>query len=73
MAPSSSLSFTVKDPELVLPAKPTPYEQKQPSDADDQEALRYRFSLSCSMAAVHTRAQQTTFPSHYGFGHLPSP
>ncbi|KAG6782608.1 hypothetical protein POTOM_012018 [Populus tomentosa] len=64
--------LSVKDPELVLAAKPTPYEQKQLSDADDQDALRYRFSLSCSMAAVHTRAQQITFPSHYGFGHLPS-
>ncbi|KAL3610130.1 hypothetical protein D5086_001150 [Populus alba] len=45
MAPSSSpVSFTVRhrDPELVVPAKPVPYEQKQLSDVDDQEALRYQ-------------------------------
>ena len=39
----SSLSFTVKrhEPELVVPAKPTPREVKQLSDIDDQEGLRF--------------------------------
>ncbi|MBA0634875.1 hypothetical protein Godav_005207, partial [Gossypium davidsonii] len=36
------LEFTVQhcEPELVTPAKPTPYEQKLVSDIDDQEAFR---------------------------------
>ncbi|CAK7355910.1 unnamed protein product [Dovyalis caffra] len=48
MAPSSSLlPFAVrrKDPELVVPAKPIPYDQKQLSDVDNQEALRYQISF----------------------------
>ncbi|KAG6650359.1 benzyl alcohol O-benzoyltransferase-like [Carya illinoinensis] len=41
-APTHSLVFTVRrgKPELIAPAKPTPYEFKQLSDIDDQETLR---------------------------------
>ncbi|TXG75512.1 hypothetical protein E1A91_D13G190800v1 [Gossypium mustelinum] len=44
-APSSiPLKFTVRrcEPELVAPAKPTPYEQKLLSDIDDQASLRFQ-------------------------------
>ncbi|KAL4595581.1 hypothetical protein ACB092_12G102300 [Castanea dentata] len=42
MAPSTFLVFKVRrcKPELVTPAKPTPYEFKQLSDLDDREGLR---------------------------------
>ncbi|MFQ6667426.1 hypothetical protein Gotur_033459 [Gossypium turneri] len=41
------LEFTVRrcEPELVTPAKPTPYEQKLVSDIDDQEAFRFHVPL----------------------------
>ncbi|KAL2345762.1 hypothetical protein Fmac_007047 [Flemingia macrophylla] len=48
MAPSSSsLSFTVRkcQPELVTPAIPTPHETKLLSDIDDQEFLRFTYSI----------------------------
>ncbi|CAN6577293.1 unnamed protein product [Malus baccata var. baccata] len=40
----SSLVFTVRrrQPELVVPAKATPYEFRQLSDIDDQEGLRFQ-------------------------------
>ncbi|XP_042983178.1 secreted RxLR effector protein 161-like [Carya illinoinensis] len=40
-APTQSLVFTVRraKPELIAPAKPTPYEFKQLSDIDDQESF----------------------------------
>ncbi|KAL4595631.1 hypothetical protein ACB092_12G105900 [Castanea dentata] len=44
LAPPASLAFKVQrcKPELVAPAKPTPYEFKQLSDIDDQEGLRFQ-------------------------------
>ena len=44
LAPPTSLVFKVQrcKPELVAPAKPTPYEFKQLSDIDDQEGLRFQ-------------------------------
>ncbi|XP_029126961.1 benzyl alcohol O-benzoyltransferase isoform X1 [Cajanus cajan] len=48
MASSSpSLSFTVRkcQPELVTPAIPTPHETKLLSDIDDQEFLRFTYSI----------------------------
>ncbi|MBA0730183.1 hypothetical protein Golax_022867, partial [Gossypium laxum] len=47
-APSSiPLKFTVRrcEPELVAPAKPTPYEQKLLSDIDDQASLRFQIRI----------------------------
>ncbi|TYJ01840.1 hypothetical protein E1A91_A13G182800v1 [Gossypium mustelinum] len=47
-APSSiPLKFTVRrcEPQLVAPAKPTPYEQKLLSDIDDQASLRFQVPL----------------------------
>ncbi|KAG6707529.1 hypothetical protein I3842_06G036800 [Carya illinoinensis] len=43
-APTQSLVFAVRrgKPELIAPAKPTPYEFKQLSDIDDQESLRFQ-------------------------------
>ncbi|XP_050253055.1 benzyl alcohol O-benzoyltransferase-like [Quercus robur] len=45
-APPTSLVFKVQrcKPELVAPAKPTPYEFKQLSDIDDQEGLRFQIN-----------------------------
>ncbi|KAJ7962429.1 Benzyl alcohol O-benzoyltransferase [Quillaja saponaria] len=45
---SSSLQYLkVKrwEPKLIVPAKPTPYEQKKLSDIDNQEALRYQVPI----------------------------
>ena len=46
LAPPTSLVFKVQrcKPELVAPAKPTPYEFKQLSDIDDQKGLRFLIS-----------------------------
>ncbi|KAK9120327.1 hypothetical protein Syun_017944 [Stephania yunnanensis] len=42
-SPSSSLVFNVtrKEPELIVPAEPTPHEFKQLSDIDGQESFRF--------------------------------
>ncbi|KAK9267068.1 hypothetical protein L1049_012621 [Liquidambar formosana] len=47
MASPSPLAFTVRrhDPEMVVPEKPTPREQKQLSDIDDQEGTRYQLPV----------------------------
>ncbi|KAL2517339.1 HXXXD-type acyl-transferase family protein [Abeliophyllum distichum] len=47
MAFSSTLVFTVKrrEPELVVPTKPTPREIKKLSDIDDQEGFRFQIPL----------------------------
>ncbi|KAL2456602.1 (Z)-3-hexen-1-ol acetyltransferase [Abeliophyllum distichum] len=47
MAFSSTLVFTVKrrEPELVVPTKPTPREIKKLSDIDDQEGFRFQTPL----------------------------
>lgn len=47
MATKKSLVFTVtrQSPELITPAKQTPYEFKLLSDIDDQESLRFHVSL----------------------------
>ncbi|XP_022148551.1 benzyl alcohol O-benzoyltransferase-like [Momordica charantia] len=44
---TSTLVFKVQrcKPELVVPAKPTPYGYKQLSDIDDQESLRFQLPL----------------------------
>ncbi|CAN0830090.1 Benzyl alcohol O-benzoyltransferase [Linum grandiflorum] len=44
---SSSLIFTVQrsEPELVRPATPTPHETKLLSDIDDQDGLRFHFTV----------------------------
>ncbi|CAI0475816.1 unnamed protein product [Linum tenue] len=46
-APSSTLVFKVhrREPELVRPAKPTPYEVKLLSDIDDQQGLRFHIPV----------------------------
>lgn len=46
MAPSSQLEFNVvrKQPELLPPAEPTPFEWKELSDIDDQDGLRLHIS-----------------------------
>ncbi|XVF42797.1 hypothetical protein PTKIN_Ptkin01aG0393900 [Pterospermum kingtungense] len=46
-SPSTSLVFKVHrhEPELVPPAKPTPYEYKLLSDIDDQEGLRFQIPV----------------------------
>ncbi|CAI0475954.1 unnamed protein product [Linum tenue] len=46
-AQSSALVFKVhrREPELVRPAKPTPYEVKLLSDIDDQEGLRFHIPV----------------------------
>ncbi|KAH6825786.1 HXXXD-type acyl-transferase family protein [Perilla frutescens var. hirtella] len=46
MESTQSLSFNVarKNPELIAPAKPTPYEFKNLSDIDDQDGLRHQLS-----------------------------
>ncbi|CAN6577295.1 unnamed protein product [Malus baccata var. baccata] len=46
-SPPSSLVFTVqrRQPELVAPAKVTPYEFRQLSDIDDQEGLRFQIPV----------------------------
>ncbi|KAE8699264.1 Benzyl alcohol O-benzoyltransferase [Hibiscus syriacus] len=45
--PSSAVTFAVRrrKPELVAPAKPTPYECKLLSDIDDQESLRFNIPV----------------------------
>ncbi|KAA8527997.1 hypothetical protein F0562_035134 [Nyssa sinensis] len=47
MALRSPVPFSVRrrEPELVVPAKPTPREAKQLSDIDDQEGLRFHFPM----------------------------
>ncbi|KAL5713292.1 hypothetical protein ACHQM5_015384 [Ranunculus cassubicifolius] len=40
--PSLELKVERSDPELIPPAKPTPYEFKNLSDIDDQEGLRFQ-------------------------------
>ncbi|KAJ6932127.1 hypothetical protein NC651_007745 [Populus alba x Populus x berolinensis] len=42
---SSPLRFSVKrrEPQLILPSKPTPHEIKQLSDIDDQQGIRFHF------------------------------
>ncbi|KAK1402678.1 benzyl alcohol O-benzoyltransferase-like [Heracleum sosnowskyi] len=47
MDTQESLVFTVtrRSPELITPAKPTPYEYKLLSDIDDQESLRFHVSV----------------------------
>ena len=50
LLPNSSLVFTVQrnEPELVIPAKPTPHERKLLSDIDDQEGHRFQIrGLHC--------------------------
>ncbi|KAK9137615.1 hypothetical protein Sjap_008209 [Stephania japonica] len=44
---SSSLVFTVtrREPELIVPAEPTPHEFKQLSDIDGQESLRFHVPI----------------------------
>ena len=46
-SPPTSLVFRVhrQQPELVVPAKPTPQELKQLSDIDDQEGLRFQIPV----------------------------
>ncbi|KAM1109230.1 hypothetical protein TB2_008506 [Malus domestica] len=46
-SPPSSLVFIVRrrQPELVVPAKVTPYEFRQLSDIDDQEGLRFQIPV----------------------------
>ncbi|KAK9120333.1 hypothetical protein Syun_017950 [Stephania yunnanensis] len=46
-SPSSSLVFNVtrKEPELIVPAEPTPHEFKQLSDIDGQESLRFHVPI----------------------------
>lgn len=46
-SPPYSLAFTVRtcQPELVAPAIPTPHEIKLLSDIDDQEYLRFHYSI----------------------------
>ncbi|KAH6763410.1 HXXXD-type acyl-transferase family protein [Perilla frutescens var. hirtella] len=46
MESTQSLSFNVarKNPELIAPAKPTPYEFKNLSDIDDQDGFRHQLS-----------------------------
>ncbi|KAL2544403.1 (Z)-3-hexen-1-ol acetyltransferase [Forsythia ovata] len=47
MVISSTFGFTVhrREPELVVPAKPTPREIKKLSDIDDQEGLRFQIPV----------------------------
>ncbi|XWS49420.1 hypothetical protein CRYUN_Cryun12cG0001900 [Craigia yunnanensis] len=48
---SAALAFSVRpqEPELVVPAKPTPFEIKNLSDIDDQEGLRLREGPNCKL------------------------
>ncbi|KAI3884912.1 hypothetical protein MKW92_015903 [Papaver armeniacum] len=68
----SSLEFTVRrqEPELIVPAKPTPYEIKYLSDIDDRKGLRFHVPTILFIAKkifVWLKALAATLVFYYPF------
>ncbi|KAK9120328.1 hypothetical protein Syun_017945 [Stephania yunnanensis] len=63
-SPSSSLVFNVtrKEPELIVPAEPTPHEFKQLSDIDGQESFRFHH-WSCTTLWPRVEKKASSKPS----------